>query len=181
MVRKEVAWSVTAGMLSTISQNFTLSTLRPWKPEPGSVNGWQPPRTVISYFSLTVCWLILVWVSPQDVPVYLHEAASMLNDPRRWWVWFHSFSPRSYTDCSHADSSDHFTNLSLVWNFILLSGGATQGSLGLSSQQQLAVILCLSLLKFCQKRLLCYHKLDCWTPLCQLHTSVHACIYAGCN
>lgn len=38
-------------------------------------------------------------------------------------VWFHSFSPRSYAECSQADSSDHFTSFSPVWNLTLLPGG----------------------------------------------------------
>lgn len=36
----------------------------------------------------------------------------------RWSVWFHSFSPRSYTERMHANPSDHFTRLSPVWNVI---------------------------------------------------------------
>lgn len=42
-------------------------------------------------------------------------------------VWFHSFSPRSYAECSQADSSDHFTSLSPVWNLTLLPGGCDPG------------------------------------------------------
>lgn len=109
--------------------------------------------------SLTTRWLTWAGIYPKGMTVYLYKAGSMLVDPGGRSVWFHSFSPRSYTECLHSDPADHFTTLSPVWNVTPLPGGVTQGPLGLCSLQQLAVILCLSLFEYYfHMKLLCYFK-----------------------
>lgn len=57
----------------------------------------------LSCILLTACWLTLAGISPKDMSVYLCKAGSMLEDPGRWSVWFHAFSPRSKAGRSHTD------------------------------------------------------------------------------